>query len=284
MRTLAQRFAFVTLLAGAVGIMVVGKADPRVFERVRVSVTDFAAPILDTLSRPVEAIENAVYEVRQLADLRGENARLRAENESLREWEAEAHKLEAENRQLRDLLNYRRDDVARFITARVIGDTGGAFVRSFLVNEGRDRGVRNGQAAVVGEGLVGRVASVGNRSARILMITDLNSRIPVVIESTRTRAVLAGDNTPSPRLIYLSANADLEVGQRVVTSGHGGVFAPGIPVGKIISVGDAGVRIKPFVDLDRLEYVRLMDFGLNGVLQDADPLEEGRKAGKAGGD
>ena len=100
--------------------------------------------------------------------------------------------------------------------------------------------------------------------------------MPVVIESTRIRAVLAGDNSPQPRLTYLSADSDLAVGQRIVTSGHGGAFPPGLPVGVISSVGETGVRVEPFASTDRLEYVRLMDFGLHGVLDDSESVADGK--------
>ncbi|MEQ8603767.1 MAG: rod shape-determining protein MreC [Marivibrio sp.] len=271
LRTLAQRSAFLLLLASAVGLMLWGKTDPQIFDRARAAVTDAAAPILDVISRPMTAAESVVQEGRDLIAIRAENERLRLENERLLQWRAVARTLQHENAQLRDLLNFQRDDAQRYITGRVIG-FGGSFVRALLLNVGDDRGVRKGQAAVSGDGLIGRVAEVGERSSRVLLITDLNSRIPVVIEETRVRAILAGDNTQRPRLIYLSANSDLEVGQRVVTSGHGGAFPPGVPVGRVVAVGETGVRVAPFADPDRLEFVELMDFGLGGILEDG-PVE-----------
>ena len=268
LRSLAQRSAFMLLLAGAVGLMMWGKTDPQIFERARTAVTDVTAPIMDVLSRPTTAVESVVQEGRDLMQIRAENENLRLANQRLQQWEAVARKLEHENAQLRELLNFQRTDAQRYITGRVIG-FGGSFVRALLLNVGGERGVRKGQAAVSGDGLLGRVAEVGDRSARVLLITDLNSRIPVVIEETRVRAILAGDNTMEPRLIYLSANSDLAVGQRVVTSGHGGAFPPGVPVGQVVKVGEAGVRVAPFVNPDRLEFVELMDFGLGGILDDA---------------
>lgn len=267
LRSLAQRSAFLLLLLGAVGLMLWGKTDPQIFERARTAVTDVTAPLMDVISRPATTAETLVEEGRDLLRIRAENARLQLANERLLQWEAVARRLEHENEQLRQLLNFRRADAQRYITGRVIG-FGGSFVRALLINVGGERGVAKGQAAVSGEGLLGRVAEVGERSSRVLLITDLNSRIPVVIEETRVRAILAGDNTSQPRLIYLSANSDLEVGQRVVTSGHGGAFPPGVPVGRVSAVGDAGVRVTPFADPDRLEFVELMDFGLGGILDE----------------
>lgn len=280
LRGLAHRFAYVFLLAAALGILLLGRADPLVFERARMTVTDVTAPVLDALSRPAITVSHVIGEMRELAVLRDENQVLRAQNERLLQWQTAARTLMSENKQLRDLLGFVPDTEANSVTARVIGDSGGAFVRSLLVNSGKRDGVKKGQAAMVGHGLLGRVAEVGNRSARVLLINDLNSRIPVVIESSRERAVLAGDNSPTPRLLYLPISTSVKPGDRVVTSGYGGVFPPGLPVGLVNSVGEDGVRIAPYVNVGQLEYVRLMDFGLDGILDEADQ-ESGKAHGRA---
>ena len=97
-------------------------------------------------------------------------------------------------------------------------------------------------------------------SARVLLLTDLNSRIPVAVEGSRARAVLLGDNSPLPRLDYLPAGAEVVVGDRIVTSGDGGLFPAGLPIGQVVAVGDGGIRVQPLVDLDRLEFVRAVQF------------------------
>lgn len=265
-RALAHRFAFLLLVATAFGLMLLGKADILLVERARTAVTDAVAPLLDLASRPVDSVNGVIASVQELADLRAENARLRRENDRLRSWQAVAQRLEAENTALRRLTHAVPDPGLRFITARVIGDPGSAFARSVLVNAGLRDGVVKGQAAVTSAGLAGRVAEVGNRSARILLLSDINSRIPVLIGKGRDRAILAGDNTAQPRLLYLAPGISVQRGDRVVTSGHGGVFPPGLPVGVVSQVGESELRIAPFVDWAHLEYLRLADFELNGVL------------------
>lgn len=270
LRGFAHRFAYVFLLAAALGILLLGRADPQIFQRARTAVTDITAPVLDALSRPAVTISHLVAEARELARLREENIILRAENERLLKWQNAARTLLAENRQLHELLNFTPTQDATSVTARVIGDSGGAFVRSLLVNAGRGDGVSKGNAALSGKGLLGRVAEVGERSARVLLINDLNSRIPVVIERSRERAILAGDNSVTPRLLYLPVTTSVQVGDRVVTSGHGGAFPVGLPVGVVSAISDEGVRVTPFADATNIEYVRLMDFGMDGILSDAE--------------
>jgi rod shape-determining protein MreC len=277
LKALIQRFAFLALVGVTFGLMLLGKADLVLMERVRTAATDAVAPVLDALSRPAATVSGLVDRVRDLAALREENARLRQDNQRLLQWQQVANRLEAENRALRGLLNATSGPAVSFISARVIADSGGAFVRSLVVNAGAREGVKKGQAVVTGDGLVGRIAALGERSARVLLITDLNSRIPVVVDSTRERAVLAGDNSDRPQLQRLGINARIWPGERIVTSGHGGAFPPGLPVGVVASVTESEIRVQPYIKWDRLEYVRVIDFSLTGIL--APPQERSRPGG-----
>lgn len=262
-RGLAQRFAYLGLVVMAFGLMMLGKADIVFVEGFRAHVTDAVAPILDAISRPVATVNDAVTQTRELAALREENARLREERARLLKWQAAGRKLEAQNQALKGLLNYIPREPRAFITARIIADTGGAFAHSLILNAGERDGVKRGQAVISGDGLVGRVVGVGTRSSRILLITDLNSRIPVVTEQTRTRAILAGNNSGRPVLDHLPPGISVLPGERIVTSGHGGALPPGLPVGIIFSVSDGGIGVQPFVAPDRIEYVRVVDYSLD---------------------
>lgn len=266
-KSAAQRFAYIGLVVAAFALMIFGKYDTVVVERARTMLTDAVAPILTTVSRPVDSVSNFARKVEALWGLHAENERLREQNARLIQWQAVARKLEAENTALKGLLNFHDPGSVGYVTARVIADTGGAFAHSLLVNAGERAGVAKGQAVVTGEGLVGRIAGVGSRSARILLMTDLSSRIPVAVEPGRIRGILAGDNSDRPRLIRLPPGADLSPGDLVITSGHGGAFPVGLPVGVVASVTDAGITVQPFVDRATLEVVRVVDYGLAGILR-----------------
>jgi rod shape-determining protein MreC len=262
-----QRFAFLLLVAVALSIMVIGKSQTVAVERVRAAVTDAFTPILELATRPTDVFVEWVDNIRELSSLRSENARLRAERQRLMHWQSAARQLESENTALRNLTNLvPRPDIG-FVSAHVVGDLGGAFVRSVLVDAGSRDGVKKGQAAMTGAGLAGRVFEVGNRAARLLLLTDINSRIPVVIERTRDRGVVAGNNSEQLRLLYLDPEVEVEIGDRIVTSGHGGAVVPGLPVGIVTAVNDLEIRVQPFVDWDRLEYVRMLDYELAGNIQ-----------------
>jgi rod shape-determining protein MreC len=253
--------------------MLLDKADSVVVERARSVVSDAVAPILDAASRPVESFNQLVEQGGQLVSIAAENIELREQNERLQRWQTVARRLEAENAALRATLNLVPDPALHYVTARVIADQGGAFVRSVLVSVGVAEGVEQGQAALTGDGLAGRVAEVGNNTSRVLLVTDMNSRIPILVGDTQDRAMLVGDNTAEPHLRYLEPRVDVQPGDRVVTSGHGGVFPPGLPVGRVVSVDEEGIRVRPFVDWGHMQYLRLVDYELPGILRSFDGSE-----------
>lgn len=262
----AQRLALPILIALSVMLIMLGKADVLLFDRLRVALGDLAAPLLNVVAQPVATVASTVQKVENMADIYRQNVELREENARLLRWEQVARRLEADNAELRNLVKLVPENAVSFIVARVIADSGGAFVRNVLVNAGQSDGVQRGQAALTGDGLVGRVAEVGGRTSRILLLTDLNSHVPVMLESTHERAVLEGDNSDEPKLIYLQPKTVVRVGERIVTSGSGGVFPPGLPVGVVSSVQGKIVRVEPFAELGRLEMVRIVNYGLDGIL------------------
>ncbi len=260
-RALALRFAFLLVIIAAFGLTLLGKAETVLVERIRASVIDFVAPIMSMMSRPVATVTDAIADINALGRLRAENARLKLQNERLIQWQAAARKLSGENDQLRELLRFVPEPNVHFTAARVVADAGGVFVRSIIVTAGAREGIAKGQAVVAGGGLVGRVQAVGDRSARVLLLTDLNSRVPVMLEESRERAILAGDNAPHPQIQFLRHDASVNTGERVVTSGHGGVLPPGLPVGIVSGIGEGGgIRIRLFVDPVRLAFVRILDY------------------------
>jgi rod shape-determining protein MreC len=246
--------------------LAIEKTNPEVAESARGAAADVIAPILDLLSRPSASAAQAIDSVRELGRLREENAQLRQQQARLLQWQTVAHRLDHENQELRKLLNLTPDPKARFVTARVVGGSGGAFVRSILVAAGSKDGVRKNQAAITGEGLIGRVSEVGERASRVLLLTDINSNIPVFVERTRERAIAHGDSSNSMVLTYAPGDLAAKAGDRIVTSGHGGVFPPGLPLGIITVVQGGTVTVQPFVDWEQLEYVRLVDYELSGLL------------------
>lgn len=266
-RLLLQRFLLAVMLLAAITLMVMDKFQPQLFESSRSRALDIVAPILEVFHNPIQAVHSLYARFDNIWNLQAENARLRLENRQLMQWQAKAMHLDDENRNLRQILLVPESQSVRFVTARVIADPGGAFVRTLAVNAGKRDNVKKGQAVMVAEGLMGQITNVGWRSSRFLLLTDLNSRLPVTIAGTTTQAVLVGDNSQYPHLLYLKNLQDLKIGQEILTSGLGGKFPAGLPVGYIAEIGTNSVRVALHAKAYKQKFVRLTDFGLESVFQ-----------------
>tara|TARA_Y100000588_G_scaffold79587_1_gene83227 strand:+ start:71 stop:1021 length:951 start_codon:yes stop_codon:yes gene_type:complete len=273
LKALLSRFAFIFLICSAFAIMLLGKAETVVIERVRVAVIDVVTPFLSALSQPLSTLSDGVNHVEKVFGVYGENMRLKNQNAHLLKWQRVALSLAAENENFRKLLNFVPENSTLSSTARVVGDSGGVFVRSVLINGGRTHNIGKGDAVLNGDGLVGRVAEVGGQSARVLLVTDLNSRVPVLTEENRVRGILAGDNSSHPKLGFIAGKKSVHPGQKIVTSGHGGVFPAGLPVGRVILSNGGLLRVRLFANLDQLEYVRVITQYPGAIIGPVPPIK-----------
>ena len=264
-RLLTQKFALVILFLSTFVFMLVNKTNSVLIEETSSVAIDIVSPAVDVLVIPARIISKFYDYFRDLRLIHKDNQRLKEENEKLNQLYDRARALEIENKLLSEILNYVTPPQAQFLTARVIAEEGDAFSHSVIAYIG-DKKVKKGQVAVTDKGVVGRVDRVGNVYAKILLITDINSRIPVMIEKTRVRGILAGDNTLQPKLVFTPLFSEIKEGDRIVTSGVAGVFPVGLPVGKVISVDKHEIRVKPFGNLEKLDYIKLVDYGLDGLI------------------
>ncbi len=264
MRQALARLVLPLLVMAGFALLLLGRADALLAERARMALADAVAPVFAVAGMPLAGARAVLEELRDLRSLRSDNARLRAENEQLLRWQAAAVALDAENAMLKETLRWTPDPAASYVTARVVADAGGVYARAVLLPIGRSHGVAKGQVALDGQGLVGRVTELGARSARVLLVTDLNSRIPVALEGSRGRAILMGTNGPRPRLAHWPDDAPPVEGERVVTSAEANAFPAGLPLGTVRY--HAGVpEVELAARLDRLDAVRLFDYGPRGV-------------------
>lgn len=264
-RQVLAKLTLPVLIAASFALLLLGKADTMLAERARTALGDGLAPIYVALSQPLGQIRAAFGQMADLWDLRAENQRLRAENERLRQWQAVALTLDAENRRLKANLHWLPDPAASFVTAPVVADAGGIYAKAVLVALGPNHVIHRGEIALDANGLVGRVTEVGRRTARVLLITDLNSRVPVILEQSRGRAIMAGTNGPRPRLLYWPEDATPREGELVVTSSEADAFPANLPVGTVRYNAANVPEVEPAATLQRLEIVRIFDYGLRGT-------------------
>ena len=266
LKSLIQRFMYLGLLLSAFSLMFLGKFDAVAIDRVRIQVTEAVVPILGAFSRPAASVSGYIQNIQDLANIKGENKRLKQENVLLLQWQTIARKLQADNIALRQLLNVAEDNREKYVTARVIAGSGGLLSNMLIVNAGKINGVVKGQTVIGTRGVIGRISQVSESSSRVLLLTDINSRVPVLVEGNKTRAIMTGRNTNLASLIHLPQGAKVSVSDRIITSGHGGAFPSGLPVGIVSSASDEAIDIQLFSDFSRLEYVRIVDFGLNDLM------------------
>lgn len=266
LRQALSKLTLPIFMVASFGLMLLGKADALLAERARMAVADALSPLYAALAEPLSVVHRGIEGAQHLATLHEENARLREENDRLRRWQAVALALDAENATLKAQLRWIPDPAPSFLTARVVADAGGVYARAVLLSLGPNHSVARGQIALDDRGLVGRVTELGTRSARVLLLTDMNSRVPVTLEGSRGRAILAGTNGPRPRLMYWAEGTQPAEGERVVTSAEANAFPPGLPVGVVRYSTSNVPEVVPFARLDRLEVVRLFDYGLKGVI------------------
>jgi rod shape-determining protein MreC len=230
---------------------------PRV-ERFRTALVDAVVPSFDWALVPVTKVIGMVENFESYISLYEQNQELRRELQQMKAWKEAALQLEQKNARLMDLNQVRMDPKLTHVTGVVLADAGSPFRQSVLLNVGARDGIRDGWATMDGIGLVGRIAGVGERTSRVILLTDSNSRIPVTVQPSGQKSLLSGDNTPAPPLEFLE-NPDLvRPGDQVVTSGDGGVFPAGLLVGQVAQGTDRRLRVRLSADYERLEFLRVL--------------------------
>ncbi len=248
------------LLIGVASMMLVmSAAKPQMFGGLRTGATDAFSPVIALVSKPVQRTALFVRNISGLAELQSRNTRLEQENARLREWYQMALLLEAENRSLRDLLSFKLPPQHTYITTNVISDAGKAFVKSVLVESGSRDGVKKGQAVLSGDGLIGRIVQVGEKTSRALLVTDINSHVPVLVENTQQHGILAGQNDDGPIITRISNDSAISIGARIITSGRGGIFPYGLPVGRVVLDKNGKKRVKLNGDMNAIVHVRIVN-------------------------
>jgi len=230
---------------------------PRV-ERFRAALVDRVVPNLEWALVPVTAAAGMIEDFRSYQRIYQQNQELRRDLQKLKSWKEAAVQLEQQNAKLLALNSVRLDPKLTSISGVVLADSGSPFRQSVLLNIGQRDGIMDGWATMDGIGLVGRISGVGKNTARVILLTDSNSRIPVTIQPSGQRALLVGDNSSRPPVEFLEKPEQVRPGDRVVTSGDGGVFPAGLLVGQVAKDTDRRLRVQLAADYERLDFLRVL--------------------------
>ena len=234
---------------------------------------DPIGPVLLWLLRPLQIAAHSMTSwIREMQESHVTVAGYKAENERLRkrivELEMERNRFfeaEATNQQLRQLLDFRSQLPSPSITASIIANSASAWFQSCSIDKGSADGVRKGMSVVTPLGVVGRVVDVAARSAKVLLLTDANSGIDVMVQRTRARGIVSGSLENGTVLKYVKRTEDIQVGDRLITSGLDGVFLKGLLVGTISKVRKQNlglfqtIEVMPAISPARVEIVLVVN-------------------------
>lgn len=245
------------LLFASVALLVLSKLDHKIARSIRGTIAEFAQPVLSAVMEPVQPLRRSLRQVNAYFQLYKQMQELQQENRVLRASHARAKELRRRMAHLSRLARVVEDAPYEFISGRVISETGGPFVRIALINAGTNKQVQPGFPVVDADGLVGRIVDAGASASRVLLLSDLNSRLPVLVGPTGIRALLLGDNSALPELEFLPRGSKIAAGDEVITSGVGGVFPRGLRIG-VVQPDGRRWRVHLFSRFDQLEYVSVL--------------------------
>ena len=231
-------------------------------------------PVAGVLAAPVRWAEGGVGYVQGYFFAVGENRRLKVRVAELERWRDAAIALKNVNSRYEGLLQLKTEPPIPMVSARVVSDARGPFSNARLADAGSNEGVREGYPVMSDHGTVGRVVGVAPEASRILLLTDADSRTPVMIDRSDARAILTGDGGGAPRLEYLRGPDAARPGDLVLTSGDGGVFPRGLPVGVVARDVRGAWRVRLYADRQSLDYVRILAFSDFSKLTDLAPLSQ----------
>jgi len=256
--TTLGRLILSALIVLLLGLFLLWRIDSPRVERVRMAVIDKVIPNFSWATSPLTGAMNVLRSARSYTRIYQQNQDLRRELQQMAAWKEAALQREQENARLLDLNNVRLDPKFTKITGVVLADSGSPFRQTVLLNVGQRDGIIDGWAAMDGIGLVGRIAGVGERTSRVILLGDTSSRVAVKIESNGQTALVVGDNTSRPPIEFLENSETVHPGDRVVTSGDGGVFPSGILVGQVTQTPSGRLRVRLAADMQRLEFLRVI--------------------------
>jgi rod shape-determining protein MreC len=271
-----RRLLVAVLVICLVAIFIVWRVDSPRVERLRAQMTDRLVPNMDWAMAPITGTVNLLRDFQSYRQLAEQNDELRRELRQMRAWKEAALQLEQENARLLDLNNVQLDPRLTFITGVVLADSGSPYRQSVLLNIGARDGLVDGWATMDGIGLVGRVSGVARNTARVLLLTDANSRVPATIQPSGQRAMVSGDNTARPLVDFIENRDEVRPGDRVVSSGDGGVFPNGLLIGTLEADRNGRLRVRLAADYERLKFLRVLrHHGTDGVSDTGAVIRDG---------
>ena len=255
-RETQQRFSLFVLVILSIILIFLETIEAKPLNKVRSFVKDVVYRSATIVSFPLKSVNNFAGFLENHLNLYSNYNELIKENNELKNNISKTDFLELENSQLRKLIDEQIESPSNLVSARVMIDKQSPYLNSFVINIGSNKSIENGMAVLDGKNFIGRIVDVNFFSSRVLLVSDLNSKIPVLSEPSGSHAILSGHGTNEPTLEYLSENHTVQNGNKIYTSGKEGIFAPGIAVGEV-KIEKELIKVSLFSDLSQITFVNI---------------------------
>lgn len=269
-----KSFILAGLFALAMLLILVHKIDLGLLSGVSKSIMFVTAPIINTLTLPARGLSYSYKQASSIINVYQENKRLIKENDELYLLKDRMKALKAENDLLKKLLHYYDTPEVQSRTARVVAETGGSFANALIIYLGEHSDeIKIGYPVVCNKGLIGRIDLISGKYARVMLLTDINSKIPVVSQKSRERGIVSGTNSPELKLLFTPLLAELQVGDIMVTSGVGGGLPPDIPVASVKQIEMDSIIAVPLFNPSEIEIVKIILYDISPSEKDIKELQ-----------
>ena len=255
-RGIQQRFSLFILIIISILFLFLETIETKPLNTIRAIIKDVVYRSAVVVSYPSKILSGSYDLISSHIKLYSNYNELIKENNELKNNISKSDFLELENSQLRQLIDEQVSSSSNLVSARVILDEQSPYLNSFVINIGSNKNVKNGMAVLDGKNFIGRIVDVNFFSSRVLLISDLNSKIPVLSEPSATHAILSGHGDDSPTLEYLPENHSIKDGDKIFTSGKEGIFSPGTPIGEAKIENDV-VEVLLFSDLNQITFINV---------------------------
>ena len=251
-----QKFSLLALVILSIIFIFVETIDTKPLNFFRSFLKDIIYRGSLVVSVPSKGLGNLTDYVKEHANLYSNYSELKKENDKLKNNISKTDFLELENTQLRKLIEEQVTSNSNLVSARVMLDKQSPYLNSFIINIGGNKNIKNGMEVLDGKNFIGRIVDVNFFSSRVLLVSDLNSKISVITEPSAYHAILSGHGKSEPSLEYLPEKHTIPDGDKVYTSGKGGIFSPGIPVGEVAIENDL-ITVLLFSNLSQITFVNI---------------------------
>lgn len=227
---------------------------------IKLKFLDYSSYILKSFYMPLNTFKNSGDNINNIFYVYRNNKNLIIENENLKSQLIEQKFIRKENIELRNLLNVKKENSYSFVTAKILSQSNFSFSHSMILSVGLDNNISINSPVIYKNHLVGYISDVGNKSSRVTLITDINSKIPVLVLDKNIKFIMSGDNNNYLKLLNFGNTNLLENGDEVYTSGDGGMYPKGLMVGKVVKGSENQLVIEPSLTIGKLDYLQIIDW------------------------